>query len=238
MTPFLSCQITGCLNDGICTIFSKCHCPPGFTGLRCESLVTTTKSTTTTTVIPPYMRINLCYVGICKNGGSCYQLDVNLGICICKAGFTGPDCSSSSEQLSTQTIVQKLALTRPSLIKSELNEQFCPLDVPNPCQNNGSCLFKEITNTIFCKCPPSYKGPFCNLRSEFCLNSPCQNGGTCTQVDEYDGVCTCPPRYTGKTCEVSMTCDTNPCKNNQPCLVVNGVARCFCGSKYKLPYCD
>ena len=36
-----------------------------------------------------------------------------------------------------------------------------------------------------------------------CASSPCQNGGTCTDLVN-DFACTCAPGYTGTVCETSM----------------------------------
>ena len=240
MQPFLSCKITGCLNDGVCTVFSKCQCPPKYTGFRCESLLTTTQVTTTTTSMPPILNINVCYVGICQNGGTCHQLGTNFGICICATGFSGPYCTEKNIlSVSTKSApASSLFPKNIGLVTKKVNIQPCPSSIPNPCQNDGKCGYIESTNTITCTCSPTYQGPFCNLRVPFCDDSPCKNGATCNQVDVYEGNCTCTPNYTGFNCDISLTCDPNPCKYNQPCLVVSGVAKCFCASRFRPPYCD
>lgn len=241
MTPFLSCKITGCLNNGICTVFSKCQCPPRFTGFRCESLLTTTQPTTTKKAQPKFLNINVCYAGICQNGGTCYQLGKNFGICICPSEYSGPYCSDRIQVTASNqsTTVTSLSPKKSSLpVTKKVDIRPCPSSIPNPCQNNGQCGYIESTNTITCSCVSTYQGPFCNIRVPFCEKSPCKNGGTCTQIDQYEGYCTCLPNFTGFKCDISLTCDPNPCNNNQPCLVVNGVAKCFCASRFRPPYCD
>lgn len=118
------------------------------------------------------------------------------------------------------------------------NTESCPSSIPSPCQNKGLCLYSKETNKISCSCPPTYTGAFCEQRVPFCADSPCKNGGTCNQIDLYNGKCTCPSNYGGFRCDITLSCDPNPCLNNQPCLVVGGVARCFCAAKYKQPYCE
>lgn len=240
VTPFLSCKITGCLNNGLCTVFSKCECPPKYTGFRCENLVTTTQPTTTTTAMSKFLSINVCYVGICQNGGSCYQLGENSGICICATGYSGPYCTEKNEMtISTKSApVLSLLPKNKALVTKKVNIRACPSSIPNPCQNNGKCGYIESTNTITCTCEPTYQGPFCNIRVAFCDPSPCKNGGTCNQIDKYEGNCVCLPNFTGFKCDISLSCEPNPCNNNQPCLVVNGVAKCFCASRFRPPYCD
>ncbi len=66
-----ACNITPCLNGGNFNINScKCDCSTSFTGLFCESQITTS----TCSVLP------------CLNGGS---FNVNICKCACLAAFTG-----------------------------------------------------------------------------------------------------------------------------------------------------
>jgi hypothetical protein len=66
-----ACNITPCLNGGNFNINScKCDCTTSFTGLFCESQITTS----TCSVLP------------CLNGGS---FNVNTCKCACSVAFTG-----------------------------------------------------------------------------------------------------------------------------------------------------
>jgi hypothetical protein len=69
----------------------------------------------------------------------------------------------------------------------------------------------------------------------FCSSSssPCKNGGSCE-----NGRCLCANNFTGPYCEISLTCDPNPCHNSSPCLEIDGVARCFCAKNFEPPFCD
>ena len=66
-----------------------------------------------------------------------------------------------------------------------------------------------------------------------CANGTCQNGGTCRD----GGKCECLATYGGDMCQVALTCSPNPCQNDQPCVEINGVARCFCTADFVEPYC-
>ena len=39
----------------------------------------------------------------------------------------------------------------------------------------------------------------------FCVSSPCENNGTCSEVDGDDYDCTCLPGYTDKNCETGKS---------------------------------
>lgn len=57
-----------------------------------------------------------------------------------------------------------------------------------------------------CECQHGYRGENCEIGS--CASSPCQHGGTCTNIhDAY--ACACVAGYTGANCEV----DIDDCEN-------------------------
>ncbi|CAG2243608.1 E3.2.1.4 [Mytilus edulis] len=66
-----------------------------------------------------------------------------------------------------------------------------------------------------------------------CMNSPCQNGGTCT--DMVNGfTCACYDGYTGKLCDIDIDeCTTNmPCMNEGICSNTFGGFQCSCQVGY------
>lgn len=66
-TPDDPCKDVYCLNGGACDKGS-CKCPPGYSGLHCETF-------------------NPCYNVTCLNGGICVG-----GNCNCPTGYTGSNC--------------------------------------------------------------------------------------------------------------------------------------------------
>ncbi|MGH0126678.1 UNVERIFIED_CONTAM: hypothetical protein FKN15_021200, partial [Acipenser sinensis] len=99
-----------------------------------------------------------------------------------------------------------------SLVNANLN--YCTHH--KPCMNGATC-----TNTgqgsYTCSCRPGYTGASCEIEVNECDDSPCRNGGSCTDL-ENSFTCTCPPGFYGKNCELSaMTCADGPCFNGGRC---------------------
>jgi hypothetical protein len=74
-----SCTNSSCLNGGTCTVLINgttiCQCPTGYTGLRCESL------------------ISLCLPNPCQSNGTCIPSGTTGYVCVCPPNFTGPQCT-------------------------------------------------------------------------------------------------------------------------------------------------
>ena len=73
------------------------------------------------------------------------------------------------------------------------------------CQNGGTCVVRDTGNgnkpTFQCVCPIGYSHSFCEVAvsDNACLNSPCNNGGTCTLVSNISNyTCSCPVGWKGK----------------------------------------
>lgn len=72
-----------------------------------------------------------------------------------------------------------------------------------------------------------------NLVPKLCLNSPCQNNGTCIQPDPnlYIAYCNCSLQFTGIFCEIKKNfCELNECKNGGICNQKE--EKCDCPSMY------
>ncbi len=83
------------------------------------------------------------------------------------------------------------------------------------------------------------------LRSNPCVSSPCQNGGSCSSQNPLAFTCTCSPGYTGNFCEALLDyCSSpsngglNPCLNNGVCISNFGGYTCVCQSMFTGENCQ
>ncbi|XP_077452517.1 milk fat globule EGF and factor V/VIII domain containing b isoform X2 [Stigmatopora argus] len=122
---------------------------------------------------------DLCKVNVCSNGGTCVIKDGTPFFCICPDGFTGETCNE------TETGPCK----------------------PNPCKNDGLCAATghsrrgDVFTEYVCKCQPGFEGVHCQNNVNDCAVRPCQNGGSCRDLDG-DFKCQCPSPYVGKSCQL------------------------------------
>jgi hypothetical protein len=162
-----------------------CLCPLDYTGLNCETRVSTSTTTTTTTITTTTtnvkqfkkkisLEINECSSNPCINNGICKlneKVNNSSGFtCFCPPGFIGNLC--------------ELEFMLPQ-------NGICSL--LSPCKH-GRCLPKGTTYK--CICDQKWTGKNCD-NVDFCFQSPCINNGICSQIkDDYE--CICPKNFEGK----------------------------------------
>uniref|UniRef100_H3CVY0 Milk fat globule EGF and factor V/VIII domain containing a n=1 Tax=Tetraodon nigroviridis TaxID=99883 RepID=H3CVY0_TETNG len=124
-----------------------------------------------------------CHEEHCHNGGTCVTgVGDDPFICICADGFGGDTCN--------------LTQTGPC--------------VSNPCKNDGLCEVTsptrrgDVFNEYTCKCQTGFEGVHCQINVNECAAQPCNNGGTCRDLDG-DYTCQCPSPYVGKQCQLRCT---------------------------------
>jgi len=80
---------------------------------------------------------------------------------------------------------------------------------------------------------------FITANPYLCSDSPCLNGGTCT-----DGIgfftCECAAGFTGEHCQSIVTpCESNPCQNGGTCLTLSTDSySCACATGYSGTWCQ
>jgi hypothetical protein len=98
-----------------------------------------------------------------------------------------------------------------------------------------------LNQSIFaCACTTGFTGTFCDTSiavSNPCLNSPCQNGGTCQVVGTATYRCICPLGLQGIRCEQRI-CDPNPCLYGGVCLPLGSTFQCQCPAQYTGTCCE
>ncbi|XP_064177566.1 delta-like protein D isoform X2 [Anguilla rostrata] len=157
----------------------------------------------------------ICLPGCDEEHGFCDK----PGECKCRVGFRGrycddciryPGCLHGTCQQPWQCNCQE-----------GWGGLFCNQDLNycthhKPCMNGATC-----TNTgqgsYTCSCKPGFTGASCEIEVNECSDSPCRNGGSCTDL-ENTYICACPPGFYGKNCELSaMSCADGPCFNGGRC---------------------
>lgn len=177
-----------------------------------------------------YLSIFLFYLG-----GTCLQINPNVALCLCSYNHRGPFC----DRVHINKTVGPIDTIETSTEASVAETNLCPEPLRNVCLNGGICRTRNYSSTFSCECKPGYRGTFCNVKEPFCFQSDrCKNGGTCYQTDLINGKCACQPNFKGLYCEIGLECDPNPCRNNQPCLLINGKPKCICIQGFNGPNCD
>ncbi|XP_056595274.1 milk fat globule EGF and factor V/VIII domain containing b isoform X1 [Triplophysa dalaica] len=128
----------------------------------------------------PAASADYCEINVCLNGGTCVKgAGKDHFICICADGFTGHVCNET---------------------------EIGPCN-PNPCKNDGVCEIisssrrGDVFSEYVCKCATGFDGIHCQNNVNDCAGQPCQNGGSCRDLDG-DFTCRCPSPYVGKHCQL------------------------------------
>ncbi|XP_053372966.1 uncharacterized protein LOC123561091 [Mercenaria mercenaria] len=105
------------------------------------------------------------------------------------------------------------------------------------CTDDTECIHGNCSSGI-CTCDIGYSGDHCDLYTDECASSPCQNGGVCTDaVNGYS--CACAVGYDGDNCQTNTDeCSSNPCQNGGVCTDdVNGYS-CTCVVGFEGDNCE
>ena len=66
-----------------------------------------------------------------------------------------------------------------------------------------------------------------------CSSDPCNNGGSCIDVDNHF-ICSCPPEWYGAICDKEVIkCSSNPCSKNGQCENKENGFFCKCKTGWK-----
>jgi hypothetical protein len=85
----------------------------------------------------------VCQPGICKNGGSCYELGSNNYVCVCPQSFTDKNCGTATGMFVFRFFSQN---------------KLCDSSY---CLNGGTCVLTSDGTRMTCICPTPYKGDRC-----------------------------------------------------------------------------
>ncbi|RNA04658.1 delta 4 [Brachionus plicatilis] len=174
------CSSSPCKNGASCIQLGYnlaiCLCKSEFSGIYCDIPKTTTRSTTVTTT-----PLALCTPEVCKNSGTCVQINQNLAICICAPGFFGEYCQDGSpitttlsdaptSSISTVAPTSSISTVAPTSSSdptastvstpSQIPFEICPIE-PIICRNNGTCIVTTNTRFVTCFCKTGFTGTLC-----------------------------------------------------------------------------
>lgn len=121
-------------------------------------------------------------------------------------------------------------------------KQYQPCSQLNVCGLHGTCN-QEIVNPFLysCSCEDGYVGSHCEHQLDVCLSAPCNNGGTCYNVQNASSpvVCTCPAGFSGTFCEIGINqCNDSVCLNGGWCVETNEYPVCECLSGFVGDRCE
>ncbi|XP_040856338.1 scavenger receptor class F member 1 isoform X1 [Ochotona curzoniae] len=168
-----------------------------------------------------------CTIPICEGLDACKEGEVCVkpGLCRCKPGFFGAQCSSRC----------------PKQYWGPDCRESCP------CHMHGQC--EPVTGK--CQCQPDHWGTHCEFRctcsshghcdpatgacrcdpgwwSSTC-GRPCQCNPAAARCEQANGLCLCEPGWWGRRCSFRCSCHGSPC--------VQDTGRCTCRPGWWGPEC-
>ena len=110
----------------------------------------------------------------------------------------------------------------------------------SPCQNEGTCMHSSSGDSFTCSCHPAYTGPTCGIPTNPCALERCENGATCTNINETAYSCECATDFTGTNCDVTIDHCADPSINcnNGTCADNVGFYTCECDAGYMGEACN
>ncbi|KAI4899961.1 hypothetical protein NFI96_025796 [Prochilodus magdalenae] len=201
-----------------------CYCANGWSGADCSE------------------DTDDCLSSPCSSGSTCVDRLAGF-LCLCPPGKTGSLCHledacirdpcGTGQECKTHRVTGR-ATCITAAKRGELN--FCSkgLEVwinegncsDNLCQSGSQCL--DSGDHYTCRCPPQWKGRFCEEDVDECLrdSAVCKNGGTCSNLPG-GYTCICVNGWSGVDCSENIDdCLNDPCIPEATC--VDRVASFFC----------
>ncbi|ENN73661.1 hypothetical protein YQE_09739, partial [Dendroctonus ponderosae] len=170
-----------CMDDLNSTYF--CYCIDGYTGLQCQT------------------NWNDCWSAPCQNGGMCVDGIAGFN-CTCPTGYVGDLCEEDFNECESNpcwnngTCVDGpngyFCQCLPGYlgVHCEVDEAVCNITGESRCHNGGACV-EGPGDRFSCRCQQGWEGFLCDVETNECMSSPCQNGAVCIDMHATHE-CACP----------------------------------------------
>mmetsp|Transcript_137033 Transcript_137033/g.382079 ORF Transcript_137033/g.382079 Transcript_137033/m.382079 type:complete len:677 (-) Transcript_137033:372-2402(-) len=212
----VSCQNKRCPGDcsghGYC-FAGRCQCTGDFGGETCTELVHSSHVVlfqSLTENSGPKKRPSLEMSDYCLNGCSGHG-DCVHGVCMCHAGYHGPNCSTQGCCSAHGTCKSGSCVCDEGWTGRDCGMQLlCPAPT---CSGHGTCVHGGR-----CKCETGYGGPACDLpiiTLEASCPEGCSGHGSC-----INGICSCSPDWGGSACDLAQARELD----NQSAAALNQLA--------------
>ncbi|CAG2103754.1 unnamed protein product, partial [Medioppia subpectinata] len=194
-----------CLNGGQCVNTApdayRCHCPDGFSGLHCQTIV------------------DACALRPCLHSGLCHAQNASHFHCSCAPGFSGERCERDVDECASNPCANggtchNLRNAFRCQCVSGWRGERCEEDI-NECEDVSACVravrCQNTEGSFHCECEEGgvrvancvlivgFEGKHCETERDDCQHVTCHNGGQCLDL-RLDFRCVCEPPFGGRFC--------------------------------------
>ncbi|NXF57593.1 SREC protein, partial [Ciccaba nigrolineata] len=169
-----------------------------------------------------------CTAALCEGEDACGvdEVCVKPGVCLCKPGFFGADCSSRCPEQYWGPDCKRSCPCHPNgrcdpasgRCTCDQNHWGDHCQFPCPCGPHGRC--DPLTGT--CHCEPGWWAPTCKKQ--------CQCNPASSRCDPLTGHCRCLPGWWGRRCSFKCSCNLSPCTQE--------TGKCECKAGFWGPACQ
>ncbi|KAM6315541.1 scavenger receptor class F member 1 [Podargus strigoides] len=169
-----------------------------------------------------------CTAALCEGEDACRvdEVCVRPGVCLCKPGFFGADCTSRCPDQYWGPDCKRSCPCHPNG-RCDPASGHCTCD-PNhwgglcqfPCQCGPHGRCDPLTGA--CHCEPGWWAPTCKKQ--------CQCNPSSSHCDPVTGHCRCLPGWWGRRCSFKCSCNLSPCAQE--------TGKCECKAGFWGPACQ
>uniref|UniRef100_A0A8C6P6F5 Neurogenic locus notch homolog protein 1 n=1 Tax=Nothobranchius furzeri TaxID=105023 RepID=A0A8C6P6F5_NOTFU len=208
-----------------------CNCPQGYVGPSCDQ------------------DVDECSLGSnpCEHAGKCINTKGSFQ-CKCLQGYKGARCETDVNECLSNPCqneatcldqigeFQCICMAGEKVVREEGRERARVYTHTHLTQTHTHTPHTNTSHTnvlLF----SGFTGNFCQIDTDECASTPCENGAKCTDgPNKY--TCECTEGYTGRHCEMGINeCDSDPCHYGS---CIDGLASfsCHCNPGFTGRLCE